>query len=284
MKKGGGYRETFDALPPLKTLHDRIQKRILRAIDFPPYLMGGLRDPEHFRGYIRNARLHAGARLLVGEDAESFFPSVPVGRIAAAFRHVCRFPPPVADILAKLCTRRGTLVQGAITSPYLANLALYREEPRLAQQLESQGVTYTRFLDDMNASTVHRLSKTDRTGLVKLLRGTLEKAGLRPKRKKQVIAGSGSRMVVNNLNIAGGRASRDRGYRHNLRAALHQLEMAAKEERFTAEFEKSFISTAARIGGLRELNPNTVEKLRLRLDKIKRARRRHISRAPHPAR
>lgn len=275
-KKGGGYRETFDALPALKSLHKKIHDRILTSITFPHYLMGGLRDPERSRGYIRNARRHAGARLLIGEDAENFFPSVTSARIAAAFRHICRFPPPVAALLAKLCTRHGVLAQGAITSPYLANLALYREEPELHKRLHEQGIEYTRFIDDMNASIKQHLSARNRTEIVRMMRGTLEKAGLKPKRKKQVIAGSGSRMMVNNLNVDRAYVSRDRHYRHNLRAAVHQLEVAARQGTFDTSLEKAFHSAATRVAGLRDLNPREADKLQCRLRRFKQIRRRAI--------
>lgn len=275
-KKVGGYRETFDALPALKALHRKIHNRILTSISFPDYLMGGLRDPERSRGYVRNARRHAGARLLIGEDAENFFPSVTSARIAAAFRHVCRFPPPVANLLAKLCTRHGVLPQGAITSPYLANLALYREEPELHKSLSEQGIEYTRFIDDMNASTKQQLSAQSRTEVVRMLRGALERAGLRPKRKKQVIAGSGSQMVVNNLNVDKANVSRNRRYRHNLRAAVHQLEIAARCGEFDSRIEKAFHSAATRVAGLRELNPKEAERLQYRLRRFKQARRHAI--------
>ena len=72
----------------------------------------------------------------------------------------------VAILLAKLCTRRGSLAQGAITSTYLANLALYREEPELYRKLSAIGASYTRFVDDMHASVRRRLEPATLTRVV----------------------------------------------------------------------------------------------------------------------
>lgn len=263
-KKDGKIRPTYDAKPALKKLHEYINQRILNKVVYPPYLMGGLRDPLKIRGYVRNAQLHAGALLLVGEDVEDFFPSVTRARVRAVFMHVFRFPEPVAMTLAKLCTRRGSLVQGAKTSTFLANLAFYREEPELYRRLLEMGVTYTRFVDDMHASVQYRLSPAAKTKLVSQMRAALERTGWKPKRKKQFVASAGSRMRVHGLNV-NGPASKDRRYRHNLRADVFRLERMAQGGEFTPEFDTKFQQAASRIGALLSLNPEDAKRLKGRL-------------------
>jgi hypothetical protein len=263
-KKDGKIRATYDAKPALKRLHEKINQRILREVTYPSYLMGGLRDPLKARGYIRNAQVHAGAQLLVGEDVEDFFPSITRARVRAIFMHVFRFPAQVAMTLAKLCTRRGSLVQGAKTSTFLANLALYREEPALYRRLLEMGVTYTRFIDDMHTSVRHRVSPASKTKLVSLMRATLERAGLKPKRKKQFVSSAGSRMRVHGLNV-NGQASKDRSYRHNLRADVFRLERMARGREFTPEFDTKFRQAASRIGALAPLNLGDATRLKGRL-------------------
>jgi hypothetical protein len=263
-KRDGKIRLTYDALPPLKRVHEKIQTELLQQIQFPPYLMGGLQDPDRTRGYIKNAQNHAGARLLVGEDVEDFFPSVKIERVRSIFQHVFHFPEPVSTLLAKICTRRGALAQGAKTSTYLANLALYREEPELHRELSAIGASYTRFVDDMHASARRRLDASTRTRLVTLMRGTLERAGLRPKRKKQFVASAGSAMQVHRLNVANA-ASKDQKYRRNLRAAVHNLEWMARRNEFTAEFDTLLRRAAGRAEGIVSLNPADAYRLKFRL-------------------
>jgi hypothetical protein len=273
-KRDGKIRLTYDALPPLKRVHDKIQKELLRYVEFPEYLMGGLKDPDGIRGYIQNAQNHAGARLLVGEDVEDFFPSVKIERVRSVFQHVFHFPSSVSTLLAKLCTRRGVLVQGAKTSTYLANLALYREEPGLYRELSAVGITYTRFVDDMHASAHHRLDAATRTRVVSLMRGALERAGLRPKRKKQFVVGAGSAMHVHRLNVVG-IASKDVKYRRNLRAAVHNLEWMARRGEFTAEFDRLLRRSVGCAEGIVSLNPGDAYRLKFRLSLLTMQFRKH---------
>ena len=104
-KRDGTIRFTYDAYTPLKRVHEKIQTQLLREVCFPDYLMGGLKDPDGIRGYIKNAQNHAGARLLVGKDAEDFFPSVSFERIRAIFRHVFHLPNCIAALLGEICRR-----------------------------------------------------------------------------------------------------------------------------------------------------------------------------------
>ena len=124
----------------------------------------------------------------LAEDVENFFRSVTAVRVRSIFMGVFRFSEPVALLLTKLFTRNGSLAQGAKTSTYLANLALFREEPELYRRLIELGVEYTRFINDMHSSTRRYVSRETRTDIVRLMRGTLERAGLRPKRTKQFVA------------------------------------------------------------------------------------------------
>jgi hypothetical protein len=263
-KKDGGVRYTYDAFMPLKRVHDKIQTELLQQVQFPAYLMGGLEDPEGSRGYIRNAQNHAGAQLLVGEDVEDFFPSVKIERVRSIFQYVFHFPEPVSTLLAKICTRRGALVQGAIVSTYLANLALYREEPELYRKFAAMGVLYTRFVDDMHASSRRRLDVKTRTMLVRMMRSTLERAGLRPKRKKQFVVGAGSAMKVHRLNVVNV-ASKDIAYRGKLRAVVHNLESMASRNDFSDKFEALFRSAVSRASGIALLNPGDTHRFKLKL-------------------
>jgi hypothetical protein len=278
-KPDGTIRDTYDAFSPLKRVHEKIQTELLRHVQFPAYLMGGLQDPDGTRGYIKNAQYHAGGSLLVGEDVEDFFPSVRIERVRSIFQHVFHFPEPVSALLAKICTRRGALAQGAKTSTYLANLALYREEPELHRKLSAMGTSYTRFVDDMHASASRRLDAATRTQVVTLMRGTLERAGFRPKRKKQFVASAGSAMQVHRLNVAN-TASKNQKYRRNLRAAVHNLEWMVRRNEFSAEFDTLLRQTVSRTAGIVSLNPADAYRFKLRLSLLAIQLREHRRRTP----
>lgn len=272
VNKKGKVRPTYDAKPPLKSIQDAILKRVLNKAFFPTYLMGGIADPEHRRGYIRNAQHHAGAKLLFSEDVADFYPSIPSIRIKSIFLHIFRFAPPVAALLTALCTKDGRLAQGAKTSTALANLALYGTEWAVRNRLQQRGLRYSRFVDDVHASTTRRLSRSERTCVVADLRSMMIRSGFTPKRSKQSITSAGVRMEVHNLNVNTA-ASRGRANRNQLRLELFVLAKRAKSGDFTGDFDKLFGRVGSQIGSLKQTNPLPAAKLRREFDAIKKLRR-----------
>jgi hypothetical protein len=126
------------------------------------------------------------------------------------------------------------------------------------------GASYTRFVDDMHASARRRLDAATRTRVVTLMRGILERAGLRPKRKKQFITSAGSAMQVHRLNVAN-TASKNQKYRRNLRAAVYKLECMAGRNEFTAELDTLLRQTVSRVAGIVSLNPADAYRFKFRL-------------------
>ena len=127
VKPDGSIRQPFDALPQLKAIQRRIKDRILKRVKFPLYLTGSLSG----RSYRTNAAQHTGARIIICEDIESFFPSTSHARVRDIWLNFFHFSEEVASLLTHLTTKEGELPQGAITSSYLANLSLWNQEPRL---------------------------------------------------------------------------------------------------------------------------------------------------------
>ena len=75
-KADGSYRYTYMALPELRRIQEHIKNKILREVNFPRYLQGGIRDPIYRRSYTRDAKTHSGARFVLTADVENFFPSI----------------------------------------------------------------------------------------------------------------------------------------------------------------------------------------------------------------
>jgi retron-type reverse transcriptase len=168
-KRDGSHRLLEAPKPKLRS----IQRRILHEIlDFLP-----AHDSAH--GFVRGrscltgAQLHAGERIVVALDLQSFFTSVSAARIHAIFRCL-GYPWAVARLLTGLCTtatptsvfsRCGAkqvfgwqaralravphLAQGAPTSPALANLSAWHLDNRLTRLASRFGATYTRYADDL---------------------------------------------------------------------------------------------------------------------------------------
>lgn len=278
LKSDGTYREVYGALEPLKTVHKKILDRVLRLVDFPAYLMGGIRDRTNPRDYIRNASLHCGQRTLVQEDIASFYPSTTRAHVASIFRGVFHFPPDVAGCLASLCTRNGELAQGASPSTYLANLVMWDREPMLEARLRSMGLRYSRYIDDINVSCTRLLPANEQEEIVNALHSLIRSYGYSPKRSKQVLASIGRPMVIHSLSVNGTQPALSRDERSAIRAAVFQLEEAALAAPSATRTWKLALSAKSRVVIWRRLNPAQAEPLYARVDRVINRLRRYQSR------
>ena len=134
-KAGKKTRYVYDARPRLRLVQERIRDRILKKLSFQPYLKGGIRGRSHFD----SAREHVGANILFGQDVDDFYGMISVAHIRFIFQDVLHFAPDVSQLLARLCSRNGSLVQGGVASTHIANMALHRTEPEYVKMVAALG-------------------------------------------------------------------------------------------------------------------------------------------------
>lgn len=218
-KDDGSVRHTYNAQKPLKDIHRLIKLEILDRVSFPTYLTGSIKG----RDYKTNAALHNGAKIVISEDISTFFPATTPAIIFDVWRHFFGFSQEVAKCLTQLTTRDGELPQGAITSPQLANLAFWRDEPALHARLATKGIVYSRFVDDLAVSSRTPLTTADKTEVISSIFGMMGRRGYNPKRKKHGIHTAKGRMVVTKLTV-NEKPGLDRKERSLIRAMVHRLE------------------------------------------------------------
>jgi len=102
-------------------------------------------------GPLKNARRHAGAKVLLCIDVVDFFDNISAARLRQRLAQL--FDRETAELLTRLTTRRGCLVQGAPTSAFLADVVCFDLDETLSRL--SPGV-YTRFVDDITFSAQHQ--------------------------------------------------------------------------------------------------------------------------------
>jgi len=272
VKEDGSIRRTYDARPPLKRIQRRILERLLRKVNYPMYLQGGIRDETSPRSYIRDAARHAGKRIVITEDITAFFPSIKAPLVFNIWKHVFNFPDEVADCLTKLTTRRGEVPQGSSTSSYLANLVFWNCEAKVHNRLAHQGIEYGRFIDDITLSSEHKLSNRTKSAAISTVIGMMAAKGLRPKRPKHKIQPNSGVMEVHGLNVNAAHPTVPRWKRANLRALVHRLEALSGESRYTDEYRKLFQSASVRVGQLKQMHPHEAHRLAARLRRVRPAR------------
>lgn len=256
----GSTRQTFDAKGLLKEIHRRIKDQIFLKVHFPDYLHGSLKGCD----YVTNAILHTNKQILICEDVQSFFPSVKAGRIDDVWSGFFGFSPEVARVLTLLTTKDGALPQGAITSSYLANLALWRDEPLLHAKLAAQGITYSRYVDDMAMSSTTHLTKATQSWVVAQVYGMLKRNGLRAKRKKHEVFSATKPMIATKL-IVNRKPSLDSKKRSQVRAQVHQLEVAHASGQDSHTVRGLANKAAQRVGQLGRFHASQAEQLKARI-------------------
>jgi Reverse transcriptase (RNA-dependent DNA polymerase) len=276
-KSDGTVRLCYDANPPLKSIHARIQCLILKKVKFPSYLMGGISDPACPRDYVRNAELHLDAQVVVNEDVSSFFPSTSTEVVYDIWRNFFKFPDDVATSLTRLTTKDGGLPQGAKTSSYLANLAFWRTEPRIYETLTSQGFRYSRYVDDIGLSSQMRKSNRELGSAITQVTGMVHQHGLKVNRKKHKVMRSSCARVVTGLNVDA-RATMNADKRDRLRAMVHRCELLALDASAEAQFSQLMQKALGMVGQLKRLHPTEAAALRVRLKAVQAevARRRSL--------
>lgn len=262
-KADGTLRETFDARPKLKKVQRKIQLCFLRPVLFPDYVTGSIKGSDA----VKNARQHAGAQTLVSEDVANFFPSTTALLVESIWSDFFRFSPDVSELLSKLTSKDGCLPQGAVTSSYLANLAFWNREPALQQRLAAQGITYTRYVDDVTVSSRRQLSNDEITTCIAQVYGMMFGAGMKPKRSKQQIGRGAGQLVATKL-VVNRHPALPAAERHAIRAAVHQLEKKAIGD-LTSVTRTDLNSVSGRVGRLRRMHPHEGEQLKTRVAKLR---------------
>lgn len=259
-KSDGSKRVTFDAKPALKEIHRRIKSEILDRVTLPLYLTGSIKG----RDYKTNAELHVGAVIVIAEDIGSFFPSTTTAHVFDVWRNFFGFSDEIARLLTVLTTRNGELPQGAITSPHLANLVFWRDEPALHDRFAADGIVYSRFVDDVAASSKTPIPPERKTEIVRQIFGLMLRHGYKPKRKKHELKTAGQQMTVTKLTVnqKPGLPNADRA---RIRAAVHRLERLAGQGALSAEQLREYASVSGRVNHLARFHPGEAAGLKARL-------------------
>lgn len=103
------------------------------------------------RGLLDGVMPHAYNRYFLTVDIENFFPSIKYYRIVRIFERL-GYSNTSAQILGKLCTCRGVLPQGGVTSPALSNLVLNPLDNRISGLTRRNNLVFTRYCDDITLS------------------------------------------------------------------------------------------------------------------------------------
>ena len=190
-KKNGSKRLISEPLPSLKEIQIWILRNILYKI--PSSAFAKAYRPTVT--LLENLRFHKNQPKVFTLDLENFFPSIRVEAVENEFLKL-GYSKIVSKLLSKLCTRNGTLPQGAPTSPYLSNLVFKEADAAIATYCKEHKIRYTRYADDMNFS-----GDFDENELLQKVTETVEKMGLQINAKKTKLMTTGMRQTVTGVVV-----------------------------------------------------------------------------------
>lgn len=188
------------------------------------------------RSIVTNAEPHIGKKFILKMDLKDFFPSIHVRRVQGFWAGI--YPSAVATALALLmtaCDRIETqhqgetryistgerhLVQGAPTSPAMANILAYNVDYRLSGIADTKDVAYTRYADDLT------LSSDDEDSLLRVMdvaNRIIADEGFVVNEDKTRIMRQSTRQVIAGV-VVNEKLSTPREVRRTLRAILHKAQ------------------------------------------------------------
>ncbi len=239
-KRDGSQRLISAPKPELKAVQRWITREVTEHLPVHGAAHGFLIG----RSIVTNAKVHAGARIVVKLDIRGFYPTVTMRRVKGLLRRA-GLGEQVATLMALLATespreeveRDGkryfvaiaprSLPQGAPTSPSITNALCMRLDCRLSGLARKLGCRYTRYADDLTFSW-HAPSGSDIGALLRGVTTIVRAEGFAIHTAKTRVMRSGARQKVTGLvvNKAPGRpdARVPRKTIRDLRSAIYNRE------------------------------------------------------------
>jgi len=191
VKKNGTKRQISEPLPSLKEIQIWILRSILYKVPVSPFAKAY--KPK--TSLLENLRFHKNQAKVYTLDLENFFPSIKIEAVEKLFLE-WGYSKLISKIIAKLCTREGSLPQGAPTSPALSNLIFKDADTTIADYCKLKKIRYTRYADDLSFS-----GDFDEKELLTKVTETLENLNLQINKNKTKLMTPNTRQTVTGIVV-----------------------------------------------------------------------------------
>lgn len=159
-KINGELREVYDPHYLIRKIQKRINNRIFKSlILWPEYLFGSVPSSKEEkkvgieRHYIACASKHCHAKTILKVDIKNFFDNIHKDVVNSIFKKVFKYKGEALSYLVDICCYDERVVQGALTSSYIASLCLFDVEYDVFRRAERKELIYTRLVDDITVSS-----------------------------------------------------------------------------------------------------------------------------------
>lgn len=211
-KKTGGYRTISEPYPTLKLIQKWIQDNILSYSNNNIFSKAFKKDVS----IKDNAKFHRNQKVLINYDIQDYFGSITQYDVENFFSALGYYKD-ISMILSKFCCYKGSLPQGAITSPGLSNTITIGLDQELIDYALQNKLRYTRYADDISFSG-DILPKD----IYKYISKTLYKFGFQLNHKKSKVLKYYQRQVVTGI-VVNKKMQKDKKYRNKIRQEVYYI-------------------------------------------------------------
>ncbi|MEX9771135.1 reverse transcriptase family protein [Morganella morganii] len=275
-KIDGTDRIVYSLCSDLRKVQYRINRRIFRElVKWPHHLFGSVpsdndsNEDNIKRDYVACASLHCGAKSILKIDINNFFDNIHKDIVIDIFSQVLKIEGDALQLITDLCCKGNFIVQGALTSSYIASLCLHELEANIVKRAERKNLVYTRLVDDITVSS--KLSNFDFSQIKMHIENMLASKDLPVnKNKSKILKESIQPLVVHGLRVdfENPRVPSDEVRR--IRASLHNLCNLAKKNnmRTSVAYRKEYNRCLGRINRLGRLGHNKHSQFSKIIEKI----------------
>lgn len=271
VKSDGTVRVVYNPDKTLRKIQRRINKRIFNQrgnkgglISWPSYIYGSIPNTPQYnsnqknldfsKDYVACAANHCGSKSLLKMDISDFFDNIHSVHVKSVFTDLLKIPDDVSDLLTALCCLKGNVVQGALTSSYIASAVLFDVEGDVVRRLHFKGLTYTRLVDDITVSS--QKLNYEFTFAQNLIADMLSKKDLPINLNKTIISNcSTEELIVHGLRVNFKEPRLPSSEVSRIRASVKHLELLSQDSiyRVSRDYRKSYDRCLGRVNKLGRL-------------------------------
>ena len=210
------------------------------------------------RGIKRNAQFHLKKSYILTIDIKDFFPSISQEKVYNAIKkHIDNNE--LCLKLAKLCTYKKKLPQGAPTSPILSNIVFKDIDDKIERFCNARLVVYSRYADDLTFSCDTKSALVEVYAFVN--KQLYENSFTINKSKTRYLSGKG-KLCITGLNLNSGKLTVGKKMKRNLRSNLYNI-IVKKDSTINSNSVLGYLSF------IKDIEPNYHKKTLLYIENLK---------------
>lgn len=216
-KNNGKKREINAPVTSLKIVQRWLLEKILYKIRASRYSYGFMRGERKGSPLVHCAEKHKESLYVLKMDLKDFYPSITREKVYYVFSNI-GYNMKVSNLLTNICVADNKLPQGAVTSPYIANLICRKMDFRIAGYCNKRDIVYTRYADDLTFSCDNRDILRNIYGMIKKI---VEDEGFVLNKEKTLFLTPKNHKVILGVTVNDGALKASRVIKKNIRAMLH---------------------------------------------------------------